>query len=360
MKKIILMLASVVATWSAHAQLYIGEGALLQAGTAAVSTLSIHSGDFINDGVFNAGISDVYFISTAGDNPSISGSSPTAFDYLYVNTGAQDLVLEQDIDAALVLFVSGRFDLNGNDVRLGENIVDENDSRHFIGPNGGAIIHQASLNAPGGENPGNLGATISSAANLGEVTISRTHVPAVNDGGESIARRYTITPANNNGLDATLRFAYLPHELNGLPENELELWQNSGDGWNLEGATNRDPAANWVELSGIDSFADWTAATPGFTPVIELDGKGTMTISNPFPNPLQPGERLTVAIHSPAAINAQLCLTDQLGRELRCQALRLLNGEQQAGLETHGLPAGLYYLRVSAAQGQQTMKVVIQ
>lgn len=360
MKKVIMMLTTVVASWSAHAQLYIGEGALLQAGTAAVSILSIHSGDFINDGAFNAGSSEVYFISTAGENPSISGSSPTAFDNLYVNTGAQDLILEQDIDANIVGFISGRFDLNGNDVMLSGNIIDENDSRHFIGSNGGSIIHQTSLNAPGGENPGNLGATISSAANLGEVTIRRTHVSAVNDGGESIARRYTIAPANNSGLNATLRFSYLSHELNDLEENELELWENSGSGWSLEGASSRDASANWVELSGINSFAEWTAATPGFTPVIELDGKEIMTISNPFPNPLRQGERLTVAIQTPAAVDAQLCLTDQLGRELRCQVLRLLNGKQQAGLETQGLPTGLYYLTVSAARAQQTMKVIIQ
>jgi hypothetical protein len=359
-RKIITLALILITGWQARAQLYISPEAELSVDGSDVTVIALENLDFVNNGAFELGSSDVYFISTDGTDRSISGSSNTAFDYLYVDMGSQDLILEQDIEAALVLFNSGRFDLNSNDVAVSGNIIDENDSHHFIGPNGGAIIYQTSLNAPVNQNPGRLGAIISSTANLGEVTIRRTHVPSVNDGGESIARRYTITSANNSDLDATLRFTYLSHELNGLPENELVLWQNSGSGWNLEGATDRDPSANWVELSGIDSFAEWTAATPGFTPVVELDGKGVMTISSPFPNPVEQGARMAITINSPQVINAHLRLTDQLGQALRQQVVELHPGEQQLSIDNHGLPAGLYYLNVSVADQQQTLKVTIQ
>lgn len=359
-RKIITLALILITGWQARAQLYISPGAELSVDGSDVTVIALENLDFVNNGSFELGSSDVYFISTDGTDRSISGSSNTAFDYLYVDMGSQDLILEQDVEAALVLFNSGRFNLNNNDVAVSGNIIDENDSHHFIGPNGGAIIHQTNLSAPANQNPANLGAVFTSAADLGEVTIRRTHVPANEDGGQSIARRYTITPANNSGLDATFRFNYLSHELNGLPENELVLWQNSGSGWNLEGATDRDPSANWVELSGIESFVEWTASTPGFTPVIELDGIGNMTISNPFPNPVEQGERLMITINTPQAVTAHLQLTDQMGYRVRQHIVELHPGEQYLDVDSQGLPSGLYYLNLSVGQRQQTLKVTIQ
>jgi hypothetical protein len=65
-------------------------------------------------------------------------------------------------------------------------------------------------------NPGNLGAFITSAANVGVVTIRRGHVSQSGAGlASSINRYYSITAENNTNLNATLRLKYFDAELNG-------------------------------------------------------------------------------------------------------------------------------------------------
>src|SRR5690606_30239719 len=50
------------------------------------------------------------------------------------------------------------------------------------------------------------------------------------------------------------------HELNGLPETEMNLYKSKDGGniWEEQGFTSRDAMANTVTLSGIDGFSRWT------------------------------------------------------------------------------------------------------
>ncbi len=361
MKRAINFLALLLLGWQANAQLYIAPGATLSVNTADVTVITLADGDFINDGTFSPGASDFHFLNNSGNDLSIGGTGNTAFDFLYVKTGAKNLVLEQDINAALVLFEDGHFDLNGNNVNLSGVIVDEGETRSFIGPNGGEIIHQTSLDAPAGANPGNLGAVITSAANLGEVTITRTHVPDMNGGGQSIKRRYTITPANNAALDATLRFYYLENELNGLAENDLELWHNQGSGWNLQGSSDRDANANWIELSGISAFDEWTAAGPDFTPVIELGGNRLLQVGELYPNPASSADSYVhFAVVSPENMEMNVQVLNGMGRIFHRQDYHLTNGQQVLELKCGDLTPGIYHVQLKANEQLAVLKLVIQ
>jgi hypothetical protein len=149
------------------------------------------------------------------------------------------------------------------------NISGESENNRIIGPNGGFVEITQNMNAPASVNAGNLGATISSSANLGSVTIRRGHLPQNGTGlATSIQRYYLITPQNNNGLNATLRLRYFDGELNGQNENTIVFYQSNDNGanWNNLSATSRNTNADYVEKTGIASLSLQTLANIGAIP----------------------------------------------------------------------------------------------
>ena len=126
----------------------------------------------------------------------------------------------------------------------------------------GKIMITKDLNTPAGINIGGLGAWISSGANLGSTTIERYHSPRKGSGNTGLSRYFNIVPANNSGLNATLRFYYDESELNGIPEANLTLFESfdgSDDSWTpFWGTVNATD--NYVERSGISEFSFWTLA----------------------------------------------------------------------------------------------------
>ncbi len=361
MKRIINFLALLLLGWQANAQLYVAPGATLVTSVGGISVITVADGDFIVEGTFTVVSNDFHFFNSTGNDVSISGSGFTSFDNLFVDTGNQNLTLDKSISARRVIFESGHFDLNGNNVDLFDSIVDEDETRSFIGPNGGEIIHETILNAPSNENPANLGASITTSANLSDVTIRRTHVPGMGGAGESINRQYTISALNNAGLDATLRFFYLENELNGLSENNLELWSNAGAGWDLQGTTDRDASANWLELSGIDAFSDWTAAELDFTPVIELGNNQLLTVGQLFPNPVSAREGyLQLPISSPEDLEITLRVVDGLGRVVFKDEQKLIVGDQVIDFGHQDLSAGMYQVQLDAGGQFVVLKLVVQ
>src|SRR5690606_16148686 len=112
------------------------------------------------------------------------------------------------------------------------------------------------LNAPASENPGQLGAIISSTQNLGSTVIRRGHVAYTINSQPSIYRYYEIVPSLNNNLNAVLRFHYLDEELHGHIEDDLTQWRTEDDmNWIEAGKSSGDISANYVELTQIASFA---------------------------------------------------------------------------------------------------------
>jgi len=99
-------------------------------------------------------------------------------------------------------------------------------------------------------------------------------VPAAK--ANAVTRTYTITPTGGGVFAATVRLHYLDAELNSNPEAQLHIWRLNGSWTDQDpdgSSTTRDTAANWVEQSGIASFAlpDWTLAKndpPVLTPTV--------------------------------------------------------------------------------------------
>jgi hypothetical protein len=157
-------------------------------------------------------------------------------------------------------FKRGLLDLNGQELQLSDTarVLEENDQGRIMGLHGGKVVASATgVNAPNQLNVGQLGAVLTSPANLGTLTVNRSPMPETSSIG--IQRTYLIQPQNNTALNATLRFYYLDAELNGSHAASLNLWKSTdGIAWTLIGADTRDTAGHYVEKTGIADFSYWT------------------------------------------------------------------------------------------------------
>jgi hypothetical protein len=192
--------------------------------------------------------------------------SPSFYSIQLAKSGAAKLVLLNNISVQQSIdFQGGLFDINSNHITLtpGALLLNENENSRITATSG-YISTSGTLNAPVSVNPGNLGAMISSTQSLGTVTINRGHASQVNGtgGGNSILRYYDVLPANNTGLNATLRFHYFDAELNGLVENGLVLWKSTNNiSWSNQGFNSRNTVSNYVEKTGITDFSRWTLSS---------------------------------------------------------------------------------------------------
>jgi Secretion system C-terminal sorting domain len=266
MKKLIVVVICATCFNKLVAQLKINSGAEIT--MTANSLLTIQDMDLVNDGIFTQAAGTVRF--TGSTNSNISGSQPVQFYNLELAKGVSNQVsLLRNIQAAnQVMFTAGYIDLNGFNILLSPAALlsGENENSRIRGTMGGFVEITNTLNAPASTNPGNLGATITTAANMGVTTIRRGHRSQTNGYGQgsTVLRYYDITPATNSGLNATLRFNYFDAELNALPENLVTLWKSTDlTHWHDQGSTSRNTTTNYVELTGIPGFSRWTLTTPG-------------------------------------------------------------------------------------------------
>ncbi len=254
--------------WATHlsAQFYIGNGALVK--MTGTGSMTLHQIDLVNEGTFNQTEGTVLF--TGNSNNSIGGGSVIRFYNLEIaKPGSNRLILLRTISIDNEVNCNGGIiDLNGSNILLASTalLVGENENSRISGAAGGYVQITGTLNNPSAANLGNLGAIITSAANMGSTIIRRGHQSQVNGsgGGSSILRYYDITPTNNTGLNASLRFQYFNAELNSLNENLLTLWKsNNNTSWTNEGFNSRNTITNYVEKTGIPGFSRWTLSTTG-------------------------------------------------------------------------------------------------
>ncbi len=243
------------------AQIFIQPGATFTATGNAQITLD--GTDFINNGTFQAGTSTFLLKGTGATPLPIGGNNAPAFHNLVVELSGPTAQLSSEVAVQNQLtFTNGYLDLNGFDLTLGANgdMVGESDLSSIIGPTGGEVVKTVALNAPNAANPGHLGVYLTSSADLGPTTIRRGHVPVNSGGTTGLNRYFEITPTNNAGLDATLRFEYLDSELSSHTETELELWQDGGSGFQNLGFSLRDATLNFVETTGLNALSTFTVS----------------------------------------------------------------------------------------------------
>ena len=194
-----------------------------------------------------------------GSETTLSGS-PTTNNILFSLTASPSLGSGFTVNGNLIL--QKNLDLNGQTITLGSNATLIEGAYRLYGSNG-SVTTTRSLSNISSQNVAGLGAIITSAANLGNTVITRTHASQSNIlGGKSILRTYLISPQNNTGLNATLVYNYLTDELNDISEALLALHKSAdaGSTFTYQGGT-VNIANNTITLTGIDGFSLWTAAS---------------------------------------------------------------------------------------------------
>ena len=261
MKSQSLILLMLLSTYMLPAQLTITSGA--QFSITGNMQLAIENADFINNGNFTAGNGMISFTGNAFSN--VSGSQPIQFSEIEINkTNNTSVLLQRAIGVSQrILLSSGFLNLNSFNADLGTtgHLDGEKENARIIGPNGGEVLFNVSLNSPTGSNPANLGVFITADQNLGNVIIKRGHQSQINNqgAGNSVFRYYDILPVNNTNLNAKLRFKYFDGELNNLDENSLLFFESpDAINWTNLGFTSRDVVTNFVEKTGINSFERFT------------------------------------------------------------------------------------------------------
>ncbi len=239
-------------------------GAYVKAsGSARIVLKNAH---WNNSGTFTPGGSTVAFTGTQVAGCEVAGAAADAFSGLTVNRSAGAVSLQKDLTVnGDLTFTAGNLDLNGNDLVLGQPggiLVSEGETKRIFSSSNGEVQLTTTLDAPNSANPGNLGFVITSTADLGASTIRRGHQAFTGPCNVAIKRYYVVQPANNTGLNATLRFYYFDAELNGLTEANLSLFRSDDGGttWTHVGFSSRNTTENWMEKTGVASLSLWTLA----------------------------------------------------------------------------------------------------
>ncbi len=261
MKKYLLLYKILFLSLPAFAQLSISTGTQwVNSGNVNVNISNL---GMVNNGSFSAGNSIIKFTGNTVNN--IGGNSATGFYQLEIAKAANSkVVLLSNINVDnQVSFTSGLLDLNQKNLTLASTAVlnNENENNRIIAPNGGEAIITLNLSAPNAVNAGNLGAIITSASNLGTVTIKRGHIAQSGTGlNGSILRYYSITPQTNTALNATLRFKYFDAEKNGKDENSFVIFQSDDNGvnWTNQSQSSISSVSNYVEKTGLNSLSEFT------------------------------------------------------------------------------------------------------
>ncbi len=245
--------------------------------------LNTNSSTWTTDANWSQGSSPVstdnvgIYTYSGGTNATLSGS-PTVNHFLL--GGSSSITLSSGATVNGNLFLESNIDLNGQNITLGSTATLVEGSGIITGASG-AISTTRNLSGITSQNVANLGATITTASNMGSTVITRGVAFQTGNGNEGVKRYYEITPTTNNGLNATLVFNYYDSELNGLTESELILFRSvdAGSNWAEKGGT-VNTTANTVTLNNIDAFSSWTSASSAFPIYNVYRVDGSLTTGN--------------------------------------------------------------------------------
>jgi hypothetical protein len=294
----------------------------------------------INDGHFKAANSMVIFTGSLGTLPvSIGGGSSTSFHQLHINQRSGDVQLGNNIRVTGSIHLNnGNLLLNHYTLDLGNSgiIIGERNVSRIMGKSGGAITTTAFLQSPNNVNPGNIGVSITSAANLGKTVITRGFTSPLQGTGASTTYRYfDIVPAFNKNLDATLQFHYLDAELSGN-ENELTLFTTDGLNWKLSGKDNSNTSGNWLIKGRLGQLNRYTLAG---SKAGALHAAKTVQL---YPNPVR--DKFTVILPATQQQEVVLLLMNQSGQVIERRKVNCREGIYTMEWNMDRYAAGNYHL----------------
>lgn len=293
-----------------------------------------------NSGTLNTTNSTIEFNGTSGQTLS---NGVTYRNVTINNTAGVNITSTITVNDTLFI-QTGFLNLNSNNLVLSSTGYLRENPGNTVRGTSGTISTTRAINAPNGENIGGLGATITSAADLGTTTITRGHGPYTINGVPGLQRYYNISPANNTNLNAALVYHYDNVELNGNNEYFLSLYKstNAGTNWSTIGGA-KDTANNSITYSGINAFSYWTAANNPLAASINITAI-VDALYNTTNNTLNKKDTLTVYVRNSSAPYTVLDSAKILIDTLTFTGTAFFNSA----------PSGTYYLTLKYRNGLET------
>ncbi|HRI46264.1 MAG TPA: T9SS type A sorting domain-containing protein [Ignavibacteriaceae bacterium] len=276
------------------------------------------------------------------------------------NSNGMMLVQNLLVSGNLTL-LDGYLDLNGNTLTLGSNALISETPGKTVRGTSGKLVTTRDIGVPSGVNVGGLGAVITSSVNMGSTTIERYHSARSGSGNSGIFRAYNISPSNNSGLNATLRFYYDESELNGIPEANLIMFKSpdgSENSWSKIGGT-VNTNDNFVEASGINDFSYWTLSGTNNPLPVENEKNElpkVFSLHQNYPNPFNPVTSIRYDLPKASFVN--ISVYNIIGQKVA----ELVNGNIDAGVHSvyfnaDKLSSGVYIYKFTSAEYNYTLKM---
>ncbi|MBN2667712.1 MAG: T9SS type A sorting domain-containing protein [Bacteroidales bacterium] len=202
------------------------------------SKIVLSNAHFENNSIFISDASTIKFIGN--QNQFILGDSISSFYKIIVDKTNSDLVLNQNISILNQLtMLNGDIDLQNDTIDLlSSGYIDGEAENHRIKVSDpmihtGIIKYTRVINNVADYDPANIGVSITTDNNLGEITVIRGHLKYYgidyNEDNLSIARYYIVPNINElDGTDNTLKFNFWNAELdaNQPIESNMILYQS--------------------------------------------------------------------------------------------------------------------------------------
>ncbi|GAB3875902.1 hypothetical protein GCM10028824_32540 [Hymenobacter segetis] len=256
--------------------------------------------------------------------------------------------------------------LNGADIRTpGNSTIPEDQLTIFISTNGGGAFGLIGRDGPVDQVNNNV--TKTGVTQFATFTLGSTETPlpvrlmafdAKRIGNDALVTWQTASEENSKGYEVQVStngteyrtLSYVP----SASPNTTQVTNYSYVDKEANKSGKRYYRLHQMDLDGKDAF---------FAPtVVSFDGKAPASSFVAYPNPLNAGNELHVALQSAATGTAKLLVTDMTGRTLQQQNV-VLNGSltdtSVAGMGD--LKAGVYLVKITLPTGEvKNLKVVKQ
>lgn len=376
MKKLIIFSIFLWVHYGLNAQ----QNVVIQTGTNITTTVNANlvlQNCNLQNNSNNANFSNCLLTESGPTNATIGGTGVLSFKEITINKPAATLLMTNDLTIQSKLnFQSGFVDLNGYVMYLAPLalLVGEKSSSRLIGDNGGYASIDVIMNNPNFQNPGNLGLSVKTSANLGSVNITRGHkIQSQNGFPFSTKRHYSISSSNGPNFQGTLRFAYFDEEMATNNESFIQIWSsNNGTSWLNRAFTNKNVVQNYIESSSLTVLEKYTMAdpAPGIVagPTLELRNHVINQGSKPnhldaylFPNPIHEDEALWLELTTNVKTKGVIQMINPLGQIIKRIPFLTNNGTQKIALNINDFGKGIYMIQVASDDcADKNLKLIIQ
>ena len=257
--------------------LKIEAGATLTMGNGTL----VVNGNWINNGVFNAGTGTVQFSGIG--NTTVGGSASNNFNNVEINKSGDAMLISPATIAGSLTLTNGNLNIEGYTLDMGSQVINGGSATSYVKTIGSGVLKRNVSSSPvvfpvgkSSYNPATLTNT-GTADNFSVRVYDYVSTTGVEGGaqttGQVVNRTWMVSEALTGGSDVMLKMQWnTGEELNGFVYSPgfMNVNHHNGSVWEELGVLNESNSPFYVEQSGISSFSPFTIGITGSALPIEL------------------------------------------------------------------------------------------